>query len=251
MSKLRTNSVLKEFQGEDAALAEQLLSLRQPPPPNLQRRVQAIPQKSRGKHRFKIPRMVWGVAALVVVLMLVVSPGARARLGELRQVVGQINLGVTDVEPTFTNPVAVDSVAVSLDEAQMLVPFNVALPAFVPGDLVASNAEISILKIQTPIVKMLWAVNRSDFVQLSLRSNERDAPLSRTLVGPYSSQTVLINGQEAALVRGGWNKAEQSWDYQDQLTTLIWHNNGVQYKILSVGNQIPLAELIAMAESIQ
>jgi hypothetical protein len=96
---------------------------------------------------------------------------------------------------------------------------------------------------------MQWRDAEGGFVQLSAHAADPANNLSQTLVGPESSQTILINGQEAVLVRGGWDEDSRTWSHQERVTTLIWRANGVQYRLLSFSN-LPLPELMAMAESV-
>jgi hypothetical protein len=101
------------------------------------------------------------------------------------------------------------------------------------------------------MAKMEWRDIQGGFVQLNAYVSGPENHRSQTLVGPESTETILINNQEAILVRGGWDGESRTWSHQGQVTTLIWTANGVQYRLLSYGDVVPLAELIKMAESVR
>jgi hypothetical protein len=220
--------------------------LRQTPSPALQRRVQAIPQR-----RQFVPRSLVGAAiAVVVAALLFISPPVKATLDEVQKVMGQIHLTVRSVWPKPTATVVlIESVAMSLAEAQAMLPFDFALPAYIPGSLMVTGDEVFVTQLATPRVKVQWRDAEGGFVQLSAHAVDTVNNPFQTLVGPESSQTVLINGQEAVLVRGSWDEDSRTWSHQERVTTLIWTTNSVQYRLLSFSN-LPLAELMAMAESV-
>jgi hypothetical protein len=237
---------LDQLPPDEAELARRLLSLRQAPGPALQRRVQAIPQQ-----RQFVPRsLVGGVIAVVVVALLFISPPVKATLDEVQKVMGQIHLTVRSVWPKPTATVVmIEPVAMPLAEAQAVLPFDFAVPAYIPSSLIVSGDEVFVTQLATPLVKMQWREAEGGFVQLSAHAADALNNPSQTLVGPESSQTTLINGQEAVLVRGSWDEDSRTWSHQERVITLIWIANGVQYRLLSFSN-LPLAELMAMAESI-
>jgi hypothetical protein len=85
---------------------------------------------------------------------------------------------------------------------------------------------------------------------LSAHAASSENQLSQILVGPESSETILLNGREVVVVRGGWDKESRTWSHQDQVITLIWTVNGVQYRLLSYSDAVSLTELKMMAESV-
>ncbi len=242
-----SHSNLDEFAGDE--LAQQLLSLRRPPSAKLEQRIRAIPQQT---VRLRIaPRWVWASVALAVIVgLLFASPAAQATLGQFQQIIGQIHLTILDVLPARTDPIVIESTPVSLGEAQDAVPFDFLTPGYLPPDL-RPQAEIYVIELDSPIVKLLWRDTKGGFVQLSIHQANDKSTQIENIVGSESSDTILINGQEAAIIYGGWNQASRTWSHQDRLVTLIWVVNGVQYNLLSYSTLIPPPELIAMAQSIR
>ncbi len=258
MSQPRLNPLLKELQAEDAELATELLNLQQPPGKTLQQRIEAIPHRPLMQQVIKTSHLVWGSVVLLIVLMLFASPTTKAMLGQLEMVVGQIHLTVMESKPIFIEPSAIHSRPMSLTEAQKAVPFDFAIPTYIPSNL-HQRPEVSVIRLETSVVKLLWRATQNGFVQLTIYphngvDNLTPTPVgktlfNKTLIGPDSNQEILINGHPAVLIYGGWDASQKTWSHQDQLTTLIWHNDGIQYKLLSFGQTLSLSDLIAMAES--
>jgi hypothetical protein len=250
MSKTELDPLLKEFQADDLELTRDLLGLRQQPGEALKERISAIPEQQ-SRRAGPVPGLVWGLAALVIAVLLFTSPVAKATLGELEKVVGQIHLTVIEVLPKNTEAVVIESRPTSFAEVRATVPFDLAMPTYIPGALTAADKQVSVINLDTPLVKVLWRDTKGSFVQLTAHPYNQENNLAQTLIGPDSSETISINGQTAVLVRGGWDESSQTWSYQDQLTTLIWEVNGIQYRLLSFSSAVPLSELIAMAESVR
>lgn len=240
-----------EFSSEEAELAQRLISLRQPPSPTLQRRVQAIPQPDRPART--VPRsLVGGIIALVVVALLFGSPPVKATLDEVQKVMGQIRLTIRSVWPAPTATVVMlETEPMSLAEAQVAVPFDFALPTYLPVSLTRSGDDLEVAQSPVALIKMQWRDSQGGVVQLSAHAAGSENELSQTVVGPESSETITLNGREAILVRGGWDKESRTWSHQGQVITLIWTVNNVQYRLLSYSDVVSLAELKMMAESIR
>ncbi|HEX9925915.1 MAG TPA: hypothetical protein VGD99_24880 [Anaerolineae bacterium] len=260
MNNSDLTSILAEFQGDDIELAGPLLSLRQEPGRALEQRVQSIPRRNAAWSLAGWPRLVWASLALVIVGLLFVSPAANATWGEVGQAIGRIRVLVLDVlprpisagfVPTPTeSPIIVASTPMSLAEAQASVPFDLVLPTYLPAGL-RPDHEILVTPLETPIVTIRWRDIKGGFVQLTAYSyNSANNPI-QTLVGPDSSETVLVNGQEAILVSGAWDQTSRSWRPDRRLMTLIWEVEDIQYRLLSFSDMVSSADLIAVAESVR
>jgi len=260
MNNSDLNSILAEFQGEDIDLARQLLSLRQEPGRALEQCVQAIPRPKTAWLLVGWPRLAWVSVALVIVGLLVVSPAANATWGEVGQAIGRIRVLVLDVlprpisagfMPTPTeSPIIVASTPMSLAEARAIVPFDLVLPTDLPAGL-RSDREILVAQLEPPIVTIRWRDIEGGFVQLTAYPyNSANNPI-QTLVGPDSSETVLVNGQEAVLVAGAWDQTSRAWRPDRRLMTLIWEVEDIQYRLISFSEMVSSAELIALAESVR
>jgi hypothetical protein len=249
MSRTELNPILQEFQAEDAELAAQLLSLRQEPGSMLRRRIQSIPRQKARQTRL-LPRLVWGSVAAIIVILLVASPGAQAMWVQVEKVIGRIHLTIMEVLPNRSTPIVIESTPISLAEAQAVVPFDFAVPTYLP-DALNRDAEVFVTQLEPPIVKMRWWDTGNGFVQLAIHPANGKNNLTRNLIGSESSDIILINGQEGVIIYGGWDETSRTWSHQDRVTTLIWELDGIQYNLLSFSNAVPLTELIIMAESVR
>ena len=72
---------------------------------------------------------------------------------------------------------------------------------------------------------------------------------SKWLVGLESIEEVLVDGEPAALVRGGWHADTKQWENPEILHLYIPHK-GQTYIFSSMEKDIPVDELIRMAESL-
>ena len=97
---------------------------------------------------------------------------------------------------------------------------------------------------------MRWRDTAGGFVQLSAHLANRANNQIQNLIGAESSRTILINGREAVIITGAWDEVSRTWSYREQVTTLIWELDGVQYNLLSYSRILPSQELIKMAESV-
>ena len=107
------------------------------------------------------------------------------------------------------------------------------------------------LKLDAPIVTMRWRDRAGGFVQLAAHPANDTHNQIKNLVGADSSQVVLIDGRAAVIVSGAWDEVSRVWSHEEEVTTLIWELNGVQYNLLSYSQVVPTGELIKIAQSVQ
>jgi hypothetical protein len=241
-----------EFPPDEAELARQLLALRHQPGSTLKRRVQAIPRQKPEQPASRY--WVGGTVALLVVALLFVSPAVTASLDEVQQIIGQIHLTVRSVWPEPISTETVTPLEVELmtpAEARARLPFDFTLPAYVPEGLNRPGDRVAVAKLALPMAKVEWRDPDGGFVQLTAAASSRKNQLAYTVVGPDSQETIQINGQEAVLVRGGWDSESRTWSHQDRLMMLLWTVGDVQYRLLSFSEMVSFSELITMAESIR
>jgi hypothetical protein len=137
----------------------------------------------------------------------------------------------------------------SLAEARAALPFDFALPAYLPAGLTGDMEQVQVTQSPVAMVKMVWRDTENGFVQLSAYAAGPEN--IQALVGPESSETIQLNGQEALLVRGGWDRQSRTWSGQPGLITLFWTVNDVRYRLLAYSEVVSLDELVAMAESVE
>lgn len=249
MNHRDSDAILGELEADELGLAEQLLALRQKPGPELRRRIEAIPGRRPQPASLSL-RLVGGMAAAALVLLLFISSPAQATLGRFEAVIGRIHLTMLDVLPHRPTPVLIESTPVSLPAARTQAPFDFAVPAQLPAGLI-KEPQILVTKLERPIVKMRWRDIDGGFVQLTAHPTNDGQTLTQNLVGVESSQTIQLNGRDAVLIYGGWDKVSRTWDHEAQLVTLIWELADIQYNLLAYSEAVSLPELIVMAESVR
>lgn len=250
MSDQEKPSLPPEFSPEEAEIARQLFSLRQSPGVELQRRIEAIPQPPARPAGVTPRPLLGGLAALLVAALLFISPPVQATLDEVQKMIGQIPVIVRTVWPQPVEAVVtLETEAMSLVEARAAIPFDFALPTYLPAGLTGDMEQVQVAWSPLAMVKLVWRDAENGFVQLSIYAAGPENV--QALVGPESSETVQINGQEALLVRGGWDRQSRTWNGQDRVITLFWTVNDVRYRLLAYSEVVSLDELVAMAESIE
>ena len=240
----------QDFSDEEIELAEQLLSLRQNPDPALKQRIRTIPTRQT-EQRLMIRQWAWALATGLVLIFLFASPPAQATLGQVEKIIGQIRLTVQDTYQHYAaTPTPINSRVMSLAEARATVPFKFALPTYLPDNL-ADETLISVTDLGIPLVKVRWSDTSGGFIQLTAYdAYGQENFLSKTLIGTNSEEKIMINGKPAVMIRGGWDTVHQTWHHQDQITTIIWEAEGIQYRLLAYSTILPTSELIVMAQSV-
>lgn len=250
MSDQENPSLPSEFSPEEAELARRLVSLRQSPNVALQRRIEVISQPP-VRPAGVIPRpWLGGLAALLVAALFFISPPVQATLDEVQAMIGQIPVIVRTVWPQSVDTVvALETEPMSLAEARAVMPFDFALPTYLPAGLTGSVERVQVAQSPLVMVKIVWRDARNGFVQLSVYPAGPEKP--QALVGPESSETIQVNGQEALLVHGGWDGQSRTWSEEAGVITLFWTVNDVRYRLLAYSKLVSPDELVAIAESIE
>jgi len=232
------------LQGGDAELARDLLSLHRAPSAALQRRVESIPGQATPRARVT-RHLVWVIVALAVVGFVFASPTARAARETVQEVIGRVHLIFADLNPYRDEPVTlVEGEGMSLEEARERVSFDFA----VPQGFTATEVTVYASGDSPDVVSM--HVCDANFLCFELRARAHN-DAGGTLVGPESVETILINGQEAAVLSGGWDSESGTWIEDVGQTTIIWETGGVQYELMTRTEAASLEELIAVAEAVQ
>lgn len=187
-----------------------------------------------------------GVMTLVLTFALLSSPAARAQVQSWVGQVGGVLFTTTSDYPGGDGPVTVaPSDEMSLEEARAVLPFNIDLPAWVPeGYMLEETVRIMYFDDSVGRVFIRWRAPRA-----SLELEIVDLPRgdSRWLVGPGSIREVLVNGEPAALVRGGWRSETKRWDNPAILHLYVTHE-GQTYVFSAMETHISVDELIRVAE---
>jgi Domain of unknown function (DUF4367) len=186
--------------------------------------------------------------AAALTLALAVSPSAQAAIGEWIQEIGGVNFVADNGQMSGEEePVTVTDSMVSLNDPAAL-PFAVSLPAWAPdGFVLDTNARITDFGSgYTPITIAYWGEAPGGWpavIYLSIGQNTRS-----WIVDLEHVEEVQINGQPAALTRGGWNADTGQWNVAEGGLTLTWTRGDLQYQLMA--SNVSAETLIQMAESI-
>lgn len=186
---------------------------------------------------------------LALTLTLVVSPSARAQVQDWVGQVGGVLFTATGDYPGGDGPIkTIPGNEMRLEEARAVLPFTVDLPAWIPEGYVLEET-ISILRLEDDIERVFiqWAAPQKALLELQITGRAPED--SHWVVGTGSIEEMLINGEPAALVRGGWNADTKQWEDRGQLQLHVAHN-GQTYIFSTMETDISIDDLIRMAESL-
>ncbi|MBN2086701.1 MAG: DUF4367 domain-containing protein [Anaerolineales bacterium] len=182
---------------------------------------------------------------VVLAASFLASLAARAAVISLLRDIGGVAFFETTDYPGADRPASVPEEILTLVEAQAQLPFSVGLPLWVPEGM-AREESVRITRFSeshTPVT-IIWR-GIGAYLELTIGQAAEGH-----IVGLESLETVKINGQDAALVRGMWNADTKEWDRDEPWIgmTLIWARGEETYSLFSP--QLSREELIRIAESI-
>lgn len=184
---------------------------------------------------------------LALTITLAVSPSVRAQLQEWTGKIAGVIFTTTGDYPGDDGAVTIiPSESLSLEEARSILPFAIDLPTSIPEGY-ALEEKVSILRFEDGIERVYIHWSAPEKALLALEIENTTDP--KWLVGPESIQEMLVNGEPAALVRGGWNADTKQWDNLDTLTLYVPHKDQT-YIFVARENDISVDTLIRIAESL-
>ncbi len=186
---------------------------------------------------------------LVLTLTLVVSPAARAQVQDWVGQVGGVLFTATGDYPGGDEPVTIaPSEKMSLEDASAILPFTIDLPTWVPEGYVLEET-VTFVHFEDGVERIFiqWRAPQKALLELEIENLPPEE--SKWLVGQESIEEVLVDGEPAALVRGGWHADTKQWENPEILHLYIPHK-GQTYIFSSMEKDIPVDELIRMAESL-
>ena len=186
---------------------------------------------------------------LVLTLTLVVSPAARAQVQDWVGQVGGVLFTATGDYPGGDEPVTIaPSEKMSLEDARAILPFTIDLPTWVPEGYVLEET-VTFVHFEDGVERIFiqWRAPQKALLELEIENLPPEE--SKWLVGQESIEEVLVDGEPAALVRGGWHADTKQWENPEILHLYIPHK-GQTYIFSSMEKDIPVDELIRMAESL-
>lgn len=186
---------------------------------------------------------------MALTLTLVVSPSARAQVQDWVGQVGGVLFTTTGDYPGGDEPVTIaPSGTMPLEEARAILPFTIDLPAWVPEGYVLEET-VTFVHFEDGVERIFvqWRAPQKALLELEIVNLPPEK--SNWLVGPESIEEVQVDGEPAALVRGGWNADTKQWENRGQLQLHVAHN-GQTYILSTMETDISVNELMRTAESL-
>lgn len=217
-----------------------------------------------GTERFKRPSftlrtLAIGSVALILVLagLLTTSPSVRAAIAEILRDIGGMTFVETSQYPGGNGPVETVPVEwMTLEEAQARLPHPIQLPAWLPeGSVRRDLVEVSTWPNNVTMVQIFWEIidqeeNGPAFPTFHLLIHTYTGKNDGWIVGQDALEEVSINGQPAALFRGGWDADLQEWNPNIPNITLSWTNGEIVYTLNWPPAEISTDDMFQVAESI-
>lgn len=217
----------------------------------LSERLEMGKKKSFGMGSMRLSPVALGVITLVLAFSLTfaISPVVRAQVENWVGQVGGVLFTATVDYPGGEEPVTdTPSDTMSLEDASALLPFAIDLPTRIPEGYVLDET-VTLLKFEDNVERVFiqWTAPQEALLELQIENQTPNE--SKWIVGQGSVEEVLVNGMAAALVRGGWQSETQQWS-NPQILHLYFPHNGQTYILSSFEKDIPVDELILIAESL-
>jgi hypothetical protein len=183
-------------------------------------------------------RLATGLAALALLLAAVfaASPAVRAAVAQIVIDIGGLRFQEID-DATFSEPqgvivheLVITPQAVSISEAEAMLPFTLTLPTWVPdGLLLQEKAEavpVSDDCPYAPFVEVRWCCPDNPYECIRMRVECEPESRSPEPVGTGSVEEVDINGLPGALVKG----ALIGQSFPGEARQLTWGGAGLKLK---------------------
>lgn len=272
----RGEALPADLPGEDAAdlrLAGRLLAQQALPGPRLVSAVQkamtatssAAPMSLTARMKTKMrrlpmsapkvvfwKRLAWGAAALILAFALVMLafPSARAAVLETILKIGGIAFVEKEEMETGGEETWSEQV-MSLAEAQATLPFTFQVPTWAPAGYALDDDAVAVAHPfpEVTFVRMKWEnAGTGSAIHLRIAYATVENWEIQKPVGSDAVEKVVVNGQEAALVQGGWDYETGQYTTEG-LQTLEWKVGQVYYALSGLQGRVTAEELIRMAES--
>lgn len=197
------------------------------------------------------PVLVVGVFIILIGVLLSVSPGVRAQVSEWIQQIGGVFVLETNEYPGRGPVETIPFEQYSFEEIANELPFEISLPGWIPEEFeIIPTVKVARFN-QTAVTAYIdWKSLSGPILSLMIQ-HRLDGKNGGLIVGEGSVEEYLVNGEPAALVRGGWNADIQEWDFNLKVLTLSWKHDDQTYVLQGIEDNISVEELLKIAESIQ
>lgn len=186
------------------------------------------------------------------------SPAVRAQIEDVLRQIGGIGFQETAVYPgADVDEDEIDIIEselvrgkneVLIEEARARLALDFNVPDTLPEQFTMAK-EVLYSDVGDASARFRWRDSKSiDSLFLDVRIAN---PEITWIVGPNSTEEVLINGRSAALISGNWDADSQEWDSDEGTKVLRWEQNGIEYSLMIYSEILTDEELIAIAESIE
>lgn len=218
---------------------------------------------------FRTPVLRWAVSGLVVCVLLIgtllATPVTRAGLQAISRQFGLSFIDPAQSQNTTTVEVAATSEPVTsprtLVEAQQQVPFKIRTPQWVPGGVPLASAEANKYNDRDYTVSLFYRDMRIPL--------DEDAPVIHLLIfkGPLNGhlvaasreEDVIVQGQPAVYVHGGWRDdgkgdpttalGNLQWDDAIDSAWLSWEDQSITYSMAVHNLGVTREDVLRIAES--
>lgn len=224
------------------------------------------------------PRLIGLVIVMLMIGVLIGTPVTHAAVAAILQRFGLAFVDTMQTQSTSTLttthvvPTAPPALSLlSLAEAQQQVPFPVRTPAWLPDgvalagvrvDRATAAASPQIVEPRIAVLLIYRSVSAPDAASAQMNLEIVSGPNVAPFLLPRSrAQSVLVNGQEATYVRGGWRSDGQGdpdetlgdlrWDDSLDSAWLSWHEDGLTYTLSAYGLGLDKGQLLRIAESLR
>ena len=197
------------------------------------------------------PVLVVGVFIILIGVLLSVSPGVRAQVSEWIQQIGGVFVLETNEYPGSGPVETIPFEQYSFEEIANELPFEISLPGWIPEEFeIIPTVKVARFN-QTAVTAYIdWKSLSGPILSLMIQ-HRLDGKNGGLIVGEGSVEEYLVNGEPAALVRGGWNADIQEWDFNLKVLTLSWKHDDQTYVLQGIEDNISVEELLKIAEPIQ
>lgn len=153
---------------------------------------------------------------------------------------GNPYIPTVEIEPEF----------LSWEEARTRFSSPLQLPTYVPrGYEREAEVRFSVWGLNEPALQVIWRNEEQSWIQLFIDQCSEDMLGCGMAAGEGALKEITLNGQPAALIRGGWDEAKQQYDLSGSIHVVWRYDENTVYVIWS-SNVSLVEELIRMAESV-
>lgn len=138
----------------------------------------------------------------------------------------------------------------SLEEAQARFPAPVALPDYLPQGTTRREEVLLVSFPDMPMLSLTWDNPSTGGFGLDIQHCSNGAENCGWIVGEGALEEITLNGKPAAVVRGAWDYDAQRYDASLPVAIRWKYNEDTIYTLSSWSSEMPLDELIRIAESI-